>query len=203
VWDADTGKETKTHASHSAEVRSVSFFPDGATFASTGKDGNIRFYDLDHGDMWTLDNVHPNSIEGIAHIAELGQSRGGDQIAHGFLTAGADHTTQFWQYIRSKPGKLDAQQIPISFRFHSQPLTSIIFGAGDRKSIATGSWDGTIKLFDFEGGERFTFTGHKGAVRAMLMARDNSFLASASNDGTIRIWRADSPRAPARKQPGN
>jgi WD40 repeat protein len=59
--------------------------------------------------------------------------------------------------------------------------------------VATGSWDGTIKLFDWDGNERFTFQGHTGPVRALVMARDLSFLASASNDGTIRIWRADTP----------
>ena len=33
-----------------------------------------------------------------------------------------------------------------------------------------------------------TLTGHKAWVRALAAAPDGSWLASASNDGTVRIW---------------
>ena len=55
--------------------------------------------------------------------------------------------------------------------------------------IASASLDGTIKLYDLDF-ERFTLIGHQGPVRALAIAADQSFLASAGNDGTIRIWRA-------------
>ena len=72
--------------------------------------------------------------------------------------------------------------------------------------IASCSSDGTIKIFDvifheigdkvrFLGNERYTFRGHQGPVRAITMASDQSFLVSAGNDGTIRIWRAASDAA--------
>jgi WD40 repeat protein len=33
-----------------------------------------------------------------------------------------------------------------------------------------------------------TLTGHTGAVEALVVAPDGSWLASASTDGTVRIW---------------
>ena len=47
--------------------------------------------------------------------------------------------------------------------------------------------------------ERFTLIGHLGPVRALAVAADQSFLASAGNDGTIRIWRAFQERAVEKK----
>ena len=35
-----------------------------------------------------------------------------------------------------------------------------------------------------------TLLGHQGPVRALALASDQSFLVSAGNDGTLRIWRA-------------
>ena len=40
-----------------------------------------------------------------------------------------------------------------------------------------------------------TLTGHTGAVRALAVAPDGSWLASASNDDTVRIWDPDTGQA--------
>ena len=55
--------------------------------------------------------------------------------------------------------------------------------------MASASMDGMVKLHDGIG-ERFTLAGHNGAVRALVIAADQSFIVSAGDDRTIRIWRA-------------
>ena len=69
-------------------------------------------------------------------------------------------------------------------------------------TFATGSWDRTVKLWDLRdagfGEERFTLVGHTGPVRALAATANRQLLASAGNDGTIRLWRAAPPLAPAK-----
>src|SRR5262249_30685308 len=56
----------------------------------------------------------------------------------------------------------------------------------DGNWIATGSRDGTARLWDARGKERFNLTGHTGPVAGVVFAP--RFLATASWDGTARLW---------------
>ena len=68
---------------------------------------------------------------------------------------------------------------------HTGHVTRLIV---DQYQLISVSHDKTIRIWDLAQ-ERLTLTGHQGAVRAIAVADDQSFLASAGNDGTIRIWR--------------
>ena len=71
---------------------------------------------------------------------------------------------------------------------HGQSVQAITFGP-DGKWIATGSYDGTIKVWDVEEGRELrALIGHTGAVKALTISPDGQTLISSATDKTIRIW---------------
>ena len=69
----------------------------------------------------------------------------------------------------------------------------VIAFAPDSRTLATGSVDHTVKLWDVgTGKERLTLTGNSSWVYAVAFAPDGKTLASAGYDRTVRIWDASS-----------
>jgi WD40 repeat protein len=59
----------------------------------------------------------------------------------------------------------------------------------DGKTLTSGSYDTTIKLWDVETGkEQATLQGHTGPVYAVALSPDGNSLASGSHDKTVKLW---------------
>ena len=71
---------------------------------------------------------------------------------------------------------------------HSSPIWSMAFSP-DGHTLASGSFDKTIKLWDTTTGtELQTLEGHSHWVNSVAFSPDGHTLASGSDDHTIKLW---------------
>jgi serine/threonine-protein kinase len=62
----------------------------------------------------------------------------------------------------------------------------------DGKTLASGSVDNTIRLWDVATGEeRATLTGHRNEIVELAFTQDGKTLVSCSSDDTIRVWNVE------------
>ena len=89
-----------------------------------------------------------------------------------------------------------------TLRGHTQAVVAVAYSP-DGKTLASASYDGTLKLWDVAGGkERATLKGHTDAVLCVAFSPDGKALASAGYDTTVRLWDpAIHELAPARELP--
>jgi WD40 repeat protein len=67
---------------------------------------------------------------------------------------------------------------------------SVAFHPKHGQILAWGSTDGTIKLLDTATKETIgSLHGHTGSVESLAFSRDGEWIASASRDGTVKIWK--------------
>ena len=59
----------------------------------------------------------------------------------------------------------------------------------DGKTLASGSFDKTIKLWDTSTGECLqTLQGHTDRIKSVSISQNNKMVASGSDDTTVKIW---------------
>lgn len=72
-----------------------------------------------------------------------------------------------------------------TFKGHTNGVTCLQIW--DDTTLATGSYDNTIKIWDLESGQEIrTLEGHTRGIRSLQM--DEQKLVSASLDGTVKFW---------------
>ena len=92
---------------------------------------------------------------------------------------------------RPPPLHLGTAQMAV-FLGHKYSVNSVVFSP-NRRRIASGSSDGTIRVWDAESGaDVAVMRGHKDVVTSVAYGPDGHRIASGSWDETVRVWDAES-----------
>jgi WD40 repeat protein len=170
IWDVGSGAEIARLSGHAGNVDSAVFSPDGTRILTLSDDDTARIWDAVTG-------------------AELACLRGrGDCMTNAafspdgrlIVTGAEDNTARIW----------DVSGTPQYASLH--PLAC---GEGSVRSVAeaggvlaTACGD-EVQLWDVLSGNRLALLeGHDHLVRSLAFTPDGSLLASASRDGSWRLW---------------
>ena len=130
LWDVNTGNNIHTLTGHTGDVLSVAFSPDGNTIASGSGDGTVRLWDANTGNNIHTLTGHTDVVNSVVFSPD------GNTIASG--GGWQDHTVRLWDVntgnnIRTLEG-------------HTGAVNSVF--SSDGNTIASGSSDGTVLLWD-------------------------------------------------------
>ncbi|MBN2359541.1 MAG: protein kinase [Deltaproteobacteria bacterium] len=81
----------------------------------------------------------------------------------------------------------DTRSVVRVLRGHADQVFAVAFSPNGLQ-IASGSWDGEVRIWDLDSGASRALGSHGGAVYRLLYSADGSRLFSASADRTVRIW---------------
>jgi cytochrome c len=99
-----------------------------------------------------------------------------------FVTGGEDGKIAIWAAGESAPAR--------TFEGHTAPIVNLAVSP-DGATIASASWDRTVRLWPVAGGEARVLNGHNQNVNGVAFARDGKTIVSAGYDATVRIWPLD------------
>ncbi len=141
LWDVATGTRKATLERHTNVVNSVAFSPDGTTLASGSWDDTVHLWDAAsgthkavlEGDMLNINHVvfSPDSM-----MLTSGSSSMGDNA---LLLRQGDTVVHLWDVAS---GTLEDTR-----KGHTNVVSSIAFSP-DGTTLASGSWDGTVLLWE-------------------------------------------------------
>ena len=192
IWDAITGEETAVLSGHEQGVTSVAYSSDGTRIVSGGVDETVRVWDAEMGEERFILSGYVYGVWSVAYSPD------GTHIAWG---GGVDETA----WIRAAE-TLTEKVVPRAFMVriwdteksgetvvlrHENFVWSVAYNP-DGKSIASGSIDGTVQIWDaITGEEMVKLRGHEEGVMSVAYSSDGTRIASGSVDGTVLIWDAE------------
>ena len=178
IWDTATGRQLAALGRHKAAVTAVATAPDGRWIATGAADGTVRIWDA-------------NDRRLMADLTGYGYSR---------VTGIAIAPDSSWLAISWQSGRLRLWDVDAG-QERTSPDPVLTSGHKALAVAADGSWIALspgfsypeypipVQVWDAAAGQRMTgLTGHTEDVHAAAVAPDGTWMATAGNDGTIRVW---------------
>ncbi|KAG0319801.1 hypothetical protein BGZ97_001407 [Linnemannia gamsii] len=176
LWDTETGTLFNTLTGHSLYVECVRFSPTSPQFASCGDDRTVRIWELQ--DLYTSE---PN--QGVQNLTRplplIAYSPSGQHV----ISADREGALYRWDPLLADPHLL---------RHSEDHLVACMAYSPDGLQIASASNfpdNYSVQLFDIATGNAgLLLSGHDDTVQFLSYSPCSRWIATASDDETVRIW---------------
>ena len=175
LWDIATQQNIDTFEGHTDAVSSVALSADGAILASGSCDGTTKLWDVA-----TQQNIDILEEDGLAPcIYSVAFSPDGAILAIGRGNDPFGGTVKLWE--------VSTRRIVASFVPHLGSVTFVSFSR-DGGTLASGSRDGTVKLWDVATYAQIASLPHTAEVWSVSFSPDGGTLVSGTRTGTVELW---------------
>jgi ribosome assembly protein 4 len=175
VWQAESGKLVRTLEGHGHWVNSIALSTD---------------YVLRTGAFKQNGTLPEDNLQECANkkIQQALLASGGNEL---LLSSSDDLTCFLWEPENSKKplARLTGHQRPINIARFSP----------DARTIATASFDNSVKLWKSNGDFLATLRSHVQAVYQLAFSSDSRLLVTGSRDSTLKVWDVQSQPAAVMK----
>jgi WD40 repeat protein/serine/threonine protein kinase len=177
VWDVATSQLVASTKVTDSDLEHGVLSPDGRTLATAGGDGYVKLWNL-------ADLTLKHSLR--LHRAVFGAAFSTDGTR--LVTADAGGRVLVWDLKTGKP-------LPGFQGFaHIDDVRAVAFLGGNR-TVVSADGHAVLRLSDASTGQSLaTLNGHTGKIWGMSVSPDGTTLATASGDGTVRLWDARVPQ---------
>lgn len=194
LWDIGTGSQLSMHELNAIEAKAIS--PDGTVLVAKESRGGFTLWDMrQHRSLSALAAVHPKD--------DLNVKFGFSSDSKTFASGDKDGSVRLWDIPHRSQSAIKRFFTPspevqplftgfshkgrFSHKGHSGYVSALAFSP-DSKILASGGWDGRIRLWRADTGDALqTLTRQKHQVGTLVFSPDNKRLASRSGN-EIYLW---------------
>ena len=177
AWDLGSGTLTRIFEGHAGRIHAVATTRDGGRAVSASEDRTLKVWDLGSGAPRRARKGHDGPVRALAATAD------GSLV----VSTSNDEKLKVWDLrTLSEVGTYRGHAaVPVALSADGRRLVS-----GSRQHYAS------LQVTDPVSGElQRELKGHTDILRAAAISGDGRLLASASDDGSMRVWDLDSGQA--------
>ena len=173
LLNVNSGKILGSYHGHRDAVLSLTFAPDGKSFASGGRDKEIRLWDLAVTNRSRqVCAEHKGAVAGLAYSAD----------GRTMVSGCSANSIKFWD--------LDHMSRSLGARtWHRSSIRTLAFSP-DNSRVVSGSEDHTVKLWDFATRRELASFEFDAAIRLAVFSPDSNHLAVVTEKGTLHLLSA-------------
>ena len=188
IWNLENNQLLHRMQSKSDDILAVAFSSDASKVASGGEEQVIDVWDVKSGEQIARLEGHQKDITNIGFI----------DFDRKLVSTAKDKQTKIWDVVKKRTiysyitpsNEYGTIKKAKSFDDYTiVGLTEVEEAQGNsRKRNGPPTWKYTLKFKDNQGTTIQEFNQHRGAITDISIAQNRSYMASSSEDRTVRLW---------------